>query len=326
MTPPIALQLYTLREEMAQDFEGVLRQVAELGYVGVELAGTGGRSAAEVRALLDKYGLKASSAHVPLEVLESDLNKAIEEAKTIGYSIIAVPFLMPNRRGDRDGYLKLAALLDSIGAELKKHGLQLAYHNHDFEFVQFDGEYALDLIYANTDPENLKVELDVYWVQYAGVDPVAYVRKYADRAPLIHLKDMTNDEERFFAEVGEGTVDIDGVIAAATGMNREIENAGLSLGASPLTVFRRITLPMLMAGIMGGWMLSFIQSFDELTMTIFVATPGTMTLPVAMYNHIAHTIDPLVTSVSAVLIFGTVILTLLLERLVGLEKVLIGRG
>jgi len=217
MTPPIALQLYTLREEMAQDFEGVLRQVAELGYVGVELAGTGGRSAAEVRALLDKYGLKASSAHVPLEVLESDLNKAIEEAKTIGYSIIAVPFLMPNRRGDRDGYLKLAALLDSIGAELKKHGLQLAYHNHDFEFVQFDGEYALDLIYANTDPENLKVELDVYWVQYAGVDPVAYVRKYADRTPLIHLKDMTNDEERFFAEVGEGTVDIDGVIAAATG-------------------------------------------------------------------------------------------------------------
>lgn len=116
------------------------------------------------------------------------------------------------------------------------------------------------------------------------------------------------------------------VIAAATGMNREIENAGLSLGASRWTVFYRITLPMLMAGIVGGWMLSFIQSFDELTMTIFVATPGTMTLPVAMYNHIAHTIDPLVTSVSAVLIFGTLILTLLLERLVGLEKVLTGRG
>ncbi|NGR07873.1 ABC transporter permease [bacterium SGD-2] len=116
------------------------------------------------------------------------------------------------------------------------------------------------------------------------------------------------------------------VIAAATGMNREIENAGLSLGASPWTVFYRITLPLLMAGIVGGWMLSFIQSFDELTMTIFVATPGTMTLPVAMYNHIAHTIDPLVTSVSAVLILGTMLLTLLIERVVGLEKVLIGRG
>jgi sugar phosphate isomerase/epimerase len=217
MTAPIALQLYTLREEMAQDFEGILRQVAELGYVGVELAGTGGLSAAQVRELLDKYGLKASSAHVPLEVLETDITQAVEDAKTIGYSVIAVPYLMPNRRGDRAGYLQLAATLNSIGAELKKHGLQLAYHNHDFEFVQFDGEYALDLIYANTDPENLKAELDVYWIQYAGVDPVAYVSKYVDRAPLIHLKDMTNDDERFFAEVGEGTVNIDGVIAAATG-------------------------------------------------------------------------------------------------------------
>ncbi len=116
------------------------------------------------------------------------------------------------------------------------------------------------------------------------------------------------------------------VIAAATGMNREVEHAGSSLGASPWTVFYRITFPLLMAGIAGGWMLSFIQSFDELTMTIFVATPGTMTLPVAMYNHIAHTIDPLVTSVSAVLIFGTMLVVLLIERVVGLEKVLIGRG
>ena len=116
------------------------------------------------------------------------------------------------------------------------------------------------------------------------------------------------------------------MLAAATGMSRDIEHAGLSLGASRATVFLRITVPMLMAGIAGGWMLSFIQSFDELTMTVFVATPGTMTLPVAMYNHIAHTIDPLVTSISAVLIAGTLVLMLLLDRLVGLEKVLVGKG
>ena len=116
------------------------------------------------------------------------------------------------------------------------------------------------------------------------------------------------------------------VLAAATGMNREIEHAGLSLGASRSTVFMRITVPMLMAGIAGGWMLSFIQSFDELTMTVFVATPGTMTLPVAMYNHIAQTIDPLVTSVSTVLIVGTLVLMVILDKLVGLEKVLIGKG
>lgn len=116
------------------------------------------------------------------------------------------------------------------------------------------------------------------------------------------------------------------VLAAATGMGHEIEHAGLSLGASRATVFVRITVPLLMAGIAGGWMLSFIQSFDELTMTVFVATPGTMTLPVTMYNHITHTIDPLVTSVSTVLIVGTMVLMVILDRLVGLEKVLVGKG
>lgn len=116
------------------------------------------------------------------------------------------------------------------------------------------------------------------------------------------------------------------VLAAATGMSREIEHAGASLGASRTTVFFRITVTLLMAGIAGGWMLSFIQSFDELTMTVFVATPGTMTLPVAMYNHIAQTIDPLVTSVSTVLIVGTLVLMVILDRLVGLEKVLIGKS
>jgi sugar phosphate isomerase/epimerase len=92
----------------------------------------------------------------------------------------------------------------------------LCYHNHDFEFNQFDGEYLLDLLYANTDPALVQAEIDGYWVQHSGIDPVAYITKYADRTPLVHLKDMTNDGTRFFAEVGTGIVDIDGIIAAAT--------------------------------------------------------------------------------------------------------------
>jgi putative spermidine/putrescine transport system permease protein len=85
-------------------------------------------------------------------------------------------------------------------------------------------------------------------------------------------------------------------------------------------------LPLILPGVVGGWMLAFIQSFDELTMTVFVATPGTTTLPVAMYNQIAHTIDPLVASVSTVLIAGTLVLMVLLDRIVGLDRVLIGKG
>jgi putative spermidine/putrescine transport system permease protein len=116
------------------------------------------------------------------------------------------------------------------------------------------------------------------------------------------------------------------VLAAATGMDMDAERAALSLGASRLTAFRRVVLPLILPGVAGGWMLAFIQSFDELTMTVFVATPGTTTLPVAMYNQIAQTIDPLVASVSTVLIVGTLVLMVLLDRIVGLDRVLVGKG
>jgi putative spermidine/putrescine transport system permease protein len=116
------------------------------------------------------------------------------------------------------------------------------------------------------------------------------------------------------------------VLASATGLERDGEHAARSLGASRLTAFRRVVLPALLPGVAGGWILAFIQSFDELTMTVFVATPGTTTLPVAMYNDIAQNIDPLVTSVSTVLIVGTVLLMIVLDRVVGLDRVLIGKG
>jgi putative spermidine/putrescine transport system permease protein len=114
------------------------------------------------------------------------------------------------------------------------------------------------------------------------------------------------------------------VLAAATGIDMDAERAALSLGASRWTTTRRVLLPMILPGIAGGWLLAFTQSFDELTMTIFVATPGMTTLPVVMYNHIAQTIDPLVTSVSTILIAGTLVLMVLLDRVVGLERVLVG--
>ena len=115
-------------------------------------------------------------------------------------------------------------------------------------------------------------------------------------------------------------------LSAAVGLDRDAERAALSCGASRFTAFRRVVLPMIRTGVAGGWVLSFIQSFDELTMTIFVATPGTNTLPVAMYNQIAQTIDPLVASVSAVLIVGTVLVMVLLDRMVGLDRILIGEA
>jgi putative spermidine/putrescine transport system permease protein len=115
------------------------------------------------------------------------------------------------------------------------------------------------------------------------------------------------------------------VVAAATGFDRSLAQAAESLGASGWTVFRRVELPLIVPGVAGGWLIAFINSFDELTMSIFVASAGTQTLPVKMYNHIANSIDPLVASISTVLIVLTLVLMMLLDRFYGLDRVLAGK-
>lgn len=115
------------------------------------------------------------------------------------------------------------------------------------------------------------------------------------------------------------------VVAAATGFDRSIAQAAESLGASGWTVFRRVELPLILPGVAGGWLIAFINSFDELTMSIFVASAGTQTLPVKMYNHMTHTIDPLLASISTVLIVLTLVFMLVLDRFYGLDRVLAGK-
>jgi putative spermidine/putrescine transport system permease protein len=116
------------------------------------------------------------------------------------------------------------------------------------------------------------------------------------------------------------------VLAASVGMDRAVEHAAVSLGASPFTMFRRVTLPLILPGVVSGWVLAFITSFDEVTMTVFIASPSTITLPVRMFLYIQDNIDPLVTSVSAALIFLTAIVMIALDRLYGLDRLFIGAG
>jgi sugar phosphate isomerase/epimerase len=217
MTAPVALQLYTVRSDMEKDVDGTLAQVAAMGYAGVELAGLHGRSAGALRQTLDGLGLRVAGAHVPLNALQEKTEQTLDDMETLGSKFVSLPWLPPEMRTSRQSFERLGEQLNAVGAACKARGITLCYHNHDFEFQQFDGQYALDLLYAHTDPSLLQAELDTYWIQYAGLDPVAYVHQYADRAPLIHLKDMTDDGTRFFAEVGTGTLPVDGIIAAATG-------------------------------------------------------------------------------------------------------------
>lgn len=209
---PVAVQMFTLREESGQDFAGTLRKVAELGFDGVEFAGYSGLTAKEVKALLDDLGLQAAASHVPLEQLENNLAQVIEDQKTLGSKYVVCPYLLPDHRSEED-YKALITILDEAGETCRREGITLCYHNHDFELERLsDGRMALEAIFDDTDRENVKTELDVYWLAKAGEQPVQWINRYKNRTPLVHLKDMTRDEEQFFAELGTGGVDIEAVL------------------------------------------------------------------------------------------------------------------
>lgn len=211
----IGVQLYTVRDQLAADFAGTLRKVRDVGYTHVELAGMGEYGAAELRKILDDLGLTVSSTHYPIERLEGDVNAAINDAKVLGAEYLVCPYLPEDRRGSEDDWRRAAETLNLAGEACHAQGVPLCYHNHSFEFVRVGDRYALDLLFDETDPNCLQAELDTYWVRHGGEDPAAYIRRYAGRCPILHLKDMADDAERAFAEVGTGTLDFAGIFAAA---------------------------------------------------------------------------------------------------------------
>lgn len=211
MDLPVALELYTLRNELKDDFLGTLEKVAEIGYKGVEFAGYGGFSASELKKYLDRLGLVPTGSHVGIDLLKDRLDEVIEYSIEIGNKYIVCPW---NKYETKDDFISTAKLLNDIGKKCKENGLVLCYHNHNHEFQLFDGKYGLDLLYENTDPDLVKAEIDIYWVEYAGVNPVDYIKKYSGRLPLVHLKDM-EEGTRDFAEIGKGTMNIKEIIEAS---------------------------------------------------------------------------------------------------------------
>lgn len=213
---PIAAQLYTVRDLMANDVEGTLRAVAALGYDGVEFAGLYNRPAAELRALLDELGLRVSSAHVPLKELEGDLDATIATYQAIGCPTVVVPWLDPSLRSD---YGALSAKLNPIAERVRDAGLGFAYHNHDFELRQQDGTTGLDMLRAAVAPELMGFELDCGWVHKAGGDPLALCRELAGRLPLLHIKDV--DANGDWAEAGRGVIDYGPLVDAAPSLGAQ---------------------------------------------------------------------------------------------------------
>lgn len=185
----IGYQLYSAREDAQKDLLGTLSRLAEIGYDGVELAGLYGNSVGAFKTALKTANLKAFSAHVPYAEFSADMDGTINTYKALGCSYIVVPYLDEATRPGSAGFAKVCQNIWIFAVKCKKEGIQLLYHNHDFEFITLSGEYGLDFIYDLLPESLLKTEIDTCWVKYAGEDPAAFLRKYAGRAPVIHLKD-----------------------------------------------------------------------------------------------------------------------------------------
>jgi sugar phosphate isomerase/epimerase len=210
----IGIQLYTLRDAMAADFEGTLERLAVLGYDEVEFAGYFGRTPAEVRSVLDGVGLAAPASHVAFEALRDELDRTVEVAASVGHGWVVCPWL-PESERTPDGYRGLAALLNRAGAAARGAGLRVAYHNHEFEFEPLPGAGPLpmELLMERTDPELVDFELDLYWAARVGHDPLDWFRRHPGRFPLVHVKDMDGSPERRMVDPGRGVIDFPAIAA-----------------------------------------------------------------------------------------------------------------
>ena len=190
MSFPVALQLFSVRDDMSADFEGTLRKVKELGFQGVEFAGLFGHDAETVKKLLEEIGLEAVSAHISIDEFLANPESVIDTYVKIGCKYAAIPYLVQGRRPGEAKWEQTVEEIKKIAVMAKAKGLQLMYHNHDFEFVEINGKYALDELYDTISPDLLETEIDTCWVNVAGVNPASYVRQYAGRATILHLKDF----------------------------------------------------------------------------------------------------------------------------------------
>ena len=212
---PIGIQPYTVRNELAKDVEGTLRELAGMGYESIEVSAPFyGKQPAELRTLLKSLRLIAPSGGFGDPKSDADWARSIENAKTLGakYMIVTAPSEWTR---SLDGWKRAAERFNKLGAEARKAGVAVVYHNHHFEYKVFDGVKAYDQLLRSTDPALVNMEMDIFWTTFAGEDPLAYFEKYPGRFPLWHLKDLKKgyppSTDKFegnpFAPIGAGIID-----------------------------------------------------------------------------------------------------------------------
>ena len=231
-------QLYTVRKLMPDQARETLQKLAETGYREIEsLRGLN----SVVLPLCKEFGIHAVSAHQETPLVTGNFEpwkgafpkgvpagltwqKAVDDAAQAGFKFMVIPYLMPAERGSLDQFRRYADQFNKAGEAVKKAGMQLCYHHHSFEFGPKEGSRPIDIFVERFDPKLVKFEMDVFWVSLAGEDPVALLRKWKGRVPLIHLKDKAPGLKTHFAEglsanayreIGLGVLDFPKILAAA---------------------------------------------------------------------------------------------------------------
>lgn len=186
----VGIQLYSVKEAMAADFEGTLQKIKDMGYDYVEFAGYFGHTGEEIRDILNRIGLACVSVHQGLEFFDEDPQKGVDFLKAFGVKYSVIPWYDRSRLAGNPAWEESKAKFNRVADILHENGMCLGYHNHDFEFEKFGDRYVHDYIFDAVPTDRLEPELDTCWVHYAGLDPAAKIREFKGRVTLVHLKDF----------------------------------------------------------------------------------------------------------------------------------------
>lgn len=218
-TQQVAAQLFTLREyiQTPPEIASTLRRVREIGYTAVQISGMGPIAEEELMRILDGEGLVCCATHEPGQKLFSEPEAIVERLNKLNCRYTAYPYPAGVKLDTIEDVNAFASGLNHAGKALSESGKVLCYHNHHIEFRRIGGRTILDAIYADTDPRYLQGEIDTYWVQYGGGDPVAWCERLNGRLPLLHMKDyaINADNQPVFAEIGSGNLDWKRIVAAS---------------------------------------------------------------------------------------------------------------
>ncbi len=212
----LAAQLYTVRDflKTPQEIQSSLEKVRSIGYEAVQLSALGPIEPRALRKIADDLGLRIVATHVDYERIRSDVRSVIEEHEIWSCKNVAIGS-MPESYRDKDGFARFAREASAAVVPLIEAGLTFSYHNHSFEFERIDHRTGMEILFEESDPGSIFAELDTYWVQHGGANPVTWIRKLADRICIVHLKDMSMQGfEQKFAEVGEGNLEWEPILAA----------------------------------------------------------------------------------------------------------------